>query len=468
MGTGEKSLGVLVVDDDATSRHRLAEQFERAGYRAVAAGDCHTAIREATRFDPDAVVTDLRVPGMGGVELIEELRARKPNLPVVVATCAGTIADAVAAMNAGAHDFVRKPVEFDQLRATLERAIGPSTRRNAALHAGASHGLIADSPVMRKLLENARAAARSHANVLLTGESGTGKSRLARYIHDVSPRAAGPFVELHCASVPESLIESELFGHEQGAFTGAQQRRIGKFEHADTGTLFLDEVSEISSSTQVKLLRVVQERQFERVGGEQAIGTDARIITATNRDLAAEVHLRRFREDLYYRLNVVHIELPPLCQRGADVVQLAEHFVAKHVSDNGGRRIVLSADAKAAIASYPWPGNVRELSNAIERAVVMCTTGTITANALVRLGELSRQTPIRIPGSKWSDIERHAIISSLDACDGSTTAAAAMLKIGARTVQYRLRDYGMSRPRGGRRRTPASAASVSGSRNSAK
>ena len=443
---------MLVVDDDAVFRRRLVDDLRQVGYETVEAASGTAALRRIRRCHPEAVVTDLKMPGMDGVTFIGELRASNPNLPVIVATGFASVHRAVAAMNAGACDLFTKPVQFERLRATVDQAVEASrgAARDEHAKSAQAHGLVANSPVMHKLLEAARNVASSHATVLLTGESGTGKSRLARYIHDVGLAAKRPFVELHCASVPESLIESELFGHERGAFTGAQQQRAGRFELAQGGTLFLDEIAEVSPAIQVKLLRVLQEHCFERVGGEEVLNSDARIIAATNGDLPAAVADGHFREDLYYRINVVHIEVPPLCRRGDDVVELAKHFVREYTRDTGVS-VTLSDDACQAILDHDWPGNVRELSNAIERAVVMCKGETIRASDLSHVGAAKSGRRLRIPGASWAEIERYAILSALDACDGSTGAAADMLQIGARTIQYRLRSYGLARPWGGRR-----------------
>jgi two-component system, NtrC family, response regulator HydG len=280
--------------------------------------------------------------------------------------------------------------------------------------------------------------------VLVTGESGTGKGELARAIHVLSPRRDKPLVSLHCAALAETLLESELFGHERGSFTGADKRRVGRFEQAHGGTLFLDEVGEIPMLTQVKLLRVLQERTFERVGGNEPISVDVRLIAATNRDLAADVREGRFREDLYYRLNVVHIDMPPLRIRGGDVLVLANHFLRKFALENHKRVDGFTDGARTKIISYRWPGNVRALENAIERAVVLCE-GT-----LIDEGDLPFETvtenlgPIRIPGATMAELERYAILKTLEAMDGSTTKTADMLDISVRTIQYRLHEFGVN------------------------
>jgi two-component system response regulator HydG len=280
--------------------------------------------------------------------------------------------------------------------------------------------------------------------VLITGEHGTGKELVARSIHVQSARRLRSFVEVNCAALPAELVESELFGHERGSFTGAVERRRGRFEQADGGTLFLDEVGEIPQSTQVKLLRVLQERTFERVGGNEPIAVDVRLIAATNRDLAKDVHEGRFREDLYYRLNVVHLEMPPLRLRGGDILLLANHFLRKFAEENKKRITGYSDKARAKLVAHRWPGNVRELENAIERAVVLCEGTAIEEDDLpVDTGPISKGA-VRIPGSTMDEIERYAILASLDAANGSTTKAAEMLDISVRTIQYRLHEYGLA------------------------
>jgi len=300
---------------------------------------------------------------------------------------------------------------------------------------------------MQKVYRVARQVAPSRATVLITGESGTGKGELARAIHALSPRADKPFVALHCAALAESLLESELFGHEKGAFTGAERRRAGRFEQANGGTLFLDEIGEISLQTQVKLLRVLQERTFERVGGNEQVTVDVRLVAATNRDLTAAVRDGKFREDLFYRLNVVHVEMPPLRLRGGDVLVLADHFLRKYALENHRRIDGLSEGAREKLLQSRWPGNVRALENAIERAVVLAAGPIIEADDLPIESTLDGLGPLRIPGSTMAEIERYAIVKTLEAAGGSTSKAAELLDISVRTIQYRLHEYGLTKPK---------------------
>jgi two-component system response regulator HydG len=444
---------ILVVDDEASARSGLEKLLRQADYEVDTAKDGVEALHLASERPPDVVVTDLKMPNMDGMALLKKLREQDRDLPVLVATAFGDVSSAVEAMRAGASDFLTKPIDFDVLSLDIERALdrramrveAENLRRQLRERDGEGlQGLIGASPAMQKIYRVARQVAASRATVLITGESGTGKGELARAIHHLSPRAKGPFNALHCAAVPETLLESELFGHERGAFTGADKRRLGRFEQANGGTLFLDEVGEIPPLMQVKLLRVLQEKTFERVGGNEAINVDVRMIAATNRDLAADVHDGRFREDLFYRLNVVQLEMPPLRLRGGDVLVLATHFLRQFAEENHKHLDGFTEAARTKMLSHKWPGNVRELENAVERAVVLCAGIQVDAGDLPF--EIAQQAhgPVRIPGSTMAEIERHAILSTLEAVEGSTTKAAELLDISVRTIQYRLSEYGLS------------------------
>ncbi|KYF56412.1 transcriptional regulator, partial [Sorangium cellulosum] len=444
---------VLVVDDEASARSGLEKLLRQEGYAVDAAADGAAALEVAAERPPDVVVTDLKMPRMDGVTLLGKLREQDPALPVIVVTAFGDVSSAVQAMRAGAEDYLTKPVDFDALLVSLERALERSAlraeaenlRRQLREREGEGvEGLIGASPAMQRVYRMARQVAGARATVLITGESGTGKGELARAIHAKGPRVKAPFVTLHCAALAESLLESELFGHERGAFTGADKRRIGRFEQAHGGTLFLDEVGEIAPSTQVKLLRVLQERTFERVGGNDTVSVDVRLIAATNRDLAAAVQEGRFREDLYYRLNVVHIDMPPLRVRDTDVLLLANHFLRRFAAENHRKIEGFSDAARAKLVAHRWPGNVRELENAIERAVVLCDETRIDAEHLPIDAAPVAKGALRIPGATMAEIERYAILSTLEATNGSTTRAAELLDISIRTIQYRLHEYGMT------------------------
>ncbi len=460
---GDTKARVLIVDDEASARSGLEKLLRHEGYTVNTAADGPSALGAFSEAVPQVVVTDLKMPGMDGLELLKRLKDLDRGLPVVVVTAFGDVASAVAAMRAGADDYLTKPVDFDALTLAIERSLERSELRAEAdmlrrqvreRDGDGFEGLLGSSPAMQKVYRVANQVASARATVLITGESGTGKGELAKAVHLKSPRAKGPFVSVHCASLAESLLESELFGHERGSFTGADRKRIGRFEQAHGGTLFLDEVGEIPLATQVKLLRVLQERVFERVGGNETIAVDARLVAATNKDLAAEVREGRFREDLYYRLNVVHIDMPPLRVRDNDVWMLANHFLRRFAADNHKRIDGFSDRARAKIIAHRWPGNVRELENAIERAVVLCETSKIDEEDLpIDVAPLPKGA-VRIPGATMAEIERYAILSTLEACNGSTTRAAEMLDISVRTIQYRLHEYGLANTRE-KRTTPS-------------
>jgi two-component system response regulator HydG len=456
MSPGKSNNGrVLVVDDEPSARSALERLIGADGYVVDTAEDGVTALQVATEKPPDVVVTDLDMPNMNGVELMKRLRALDPHLPIIVVTSLQDVAAAVQAMRAGAEDYLTKPVDFDELGVAIERALehrevrveAENLRRQIQHHLeDGLQGLIGSSPAMQKVYRVARQVASSRATVLITGESGTGKGEVARAIHALGPRADKPFVSLHCAALAESLLESELFGHEKGAFTGADRRRIGRFEQANGGTLFLDEIGEISPATQVKLLRVLQERTFERVGGNDSINVDVRVMAATNKDLAGEVKEGRFREDLFYRLNVVHIEMPALRFRGSDVLTLAEHFLRRFALENHKRVEGFTSEARTKLMSHRWPGNVRALENSIERAVVLTDAALIGAEDLPFEATPDSLNGLQIPGSTMADIERYAITKTLEATGGSTAKAAEILDVSIRTIQYRLHEYGLARP----------------------
>ncbi len=381
---------VLVVDDKELMRDSVCSTLRRAGFGVSSCCDGASALAEISRNRPDAVITDLKMPGLGGIELLEKIRQIDMDLPVVLMTAFGSVETAVQAIKLGAFDYITKPFEGDELVISIKRAIRQASlsRENAVLKASqkpAQHGnersacsmdrLIGDSPAMSEIKRQIEIIAQSHGTVLLSGQTGTGKEVVARVIHDLSPRNKSAFLGVNCAALSASLLESELFGHEQGAFTGADRMRKGRFELAHQGTLLLDEVSEISPHLQSKLLRVLQERTLERVGSSVSMGVDVRIIATTNRRLLDSVAARRFREDLYFRLNVLPIHLPPLCDRVEDVPQLARHFVEEVAIRDGREAPVIDPDAMVLLQGYNWPGNVRELQNICERAVVLSHAG---------------------------------------------------------------------------------------------
>ncbi len=441
---------ILIVDDEANARAALSEMLHDDGYATETAADGFKALGKLADFAPDIVLTDLKMPGLDGIALMEKARAVVPGAVFVVMTAFGTIHSAVDAIKRGAENYLTKPLDFQVLAVVVERAMEKAHlfRENMKLRQRLrernvfSH-IVGDSAKIRELLTLVEQVAKSRASVLITGESGTGKELIAEAIHRASPRAKAPLVRLNCSALAEGLLESELFGHEKGAFTGALNRREGRFRQADHGTLFLDEVSEIAALTQIKLLRFLQERTFERVGGNETQQVDVRIIAATNRNLRQLVDEGRFREDLYYRLNVVSIDIPPLRERPDDIAPLAMFFLSRYGEENGRRIEGFDDDALRLLSNYQWPGNVRELENAIERAVVLCDESQIGVahlpNSIApKQGEGGAP---QIPGSSLYDIERHAILSTLEACAGSTSKAAAVLGISSRKIQYKLHEY---------------------------
>ncbi|HXU73498.1 MAG TPA: sigma-54 dependent transcriptional regulator [Polyangia bacterium] len=442
---------ILIVDDEANARTALAELLRDEGYSVEMAADGFKALPKLEEFAPDVVVTDLKMPGLTGLELMEKVRERDPECVVIVMTAFGAVESAVQAMRQGAADYLTKPVNLDELSLVLTRELERKRLRSEAgqLRERLSEkhrvtNIIGSSPAMQVVFDSVLQVAPSRASVLIAGESGTGKELVAAAIHEHSPRAKKPFVKLHCAALAESLLESELFGHERGSFTGAVGRREGRFEQADGGTLFLDEIGEISPAIQVKLLRFLQEHEFERVGGNATVKVDVRIITATNRNLLQRVKEGLFREDLYYRLNVVSIEMPPLRARPSDIPLLASHFLAKFCRENEKQIEGFTDEALAKLAHYEWPGNVRELENAIERAVVVCKKARIGVEDFTQSIATAEKRPDGfpvVPGATMADLERYAIMKTLEHTGGSTSRAAEILGISPRTIQYRLQEY---------------------------
>ncbi len=441
---------VLVVDDEPRARQALVELLEGEGYQVREASDGFKALGVLRKWKPEVLLTDWRMPVMDGITLLKKAREESPGLACVVMTAFGSVESAVEAMKAGADDYMTKPLNFDAVTLTLQRAMQrlAMQRELETLRAEQDRSLktriIGNSRPVQQMVSMIDQVADSRATVLVTGESGTGKELVAKRIHEKSSRANGPFVRLHCAALAESLLESELFGHEKGAFTGATSRRRGRFEEADGGTLFLDEIGEIPQSVQVKLLRFLQQREFERVGGNDTLSVDVRIVAATNRELEEEVKEGNFREDLYFRLNVIHIEAPPLRSRAGDIPVLARHFVAKYAQENDKDIRELSPKAIERLESYDWPGNIRELENVVERAVVLADKERIEEAHLpasLGRGETVLADGLHIPGATLEDLERYAILKTYEATGGSTSETAEILGISVRKVQYRLRDY---------------------------
>ncbi|MBI2394976.1 MAG: sigma-54-dependent Fis family transcriptional regulator [Deltaproteobacteria bacterium] len=442
---------VLIVDDEANARTALSEILREEGFITETAADGFKALGKIDEFHPDVILSDLKMPGLDGLSLMEKSKELAPDAVVIVMTAYGTIGSAVDAVKRGAENYLTKPLDdADALVAIVAKGIEKSrllqeTRRlrDRLRERNAFGHIVGEHPSMRHLLELVQQVAPSRASVLIVGESGTGKELIAEAIHRNSPRATKPFVRLNCAALAETLLESELFGHERGAFTGAIGRREGRFKQADGGTLLLDEVSEIPLGLQVKLLRFLQTREFERVGGNETVKVDVRVIAATNRDLEEQIRLGRFREDLYYRLNVVTLAIPPLRDRPSDVTALATFFLRKYAQENGKRIEGFDEEALAALVGYRWPGNVRELENAIERAVVLGNGALIERRHLptsVAPSEDKKRAP-HVPGATIQELEKWAILETLEAVGGSTSKAATVLGISPRKIQYKLHEY---------------------------
>ncbi len=477
---------VLVVDDKEMMRDSVGATLRRAGYDIVVANDGPSALEAVSAKRPDAIVSDLKMPGMTGIELAERIAQIDDELPIILMTAFGTIETAVEAMRRGAFDYLTKPFEGDELVITVKRALRHAklTRENAVLKAGARSPsgpprtgfdrIIGDSAAMAGVKDQLRAIAGSQGTVLITGESGTGKEVIARAIHELSPRSGAPFLGVNCAALSESLLESELFGHEKGSFTGADRLRRGRFELADQGTLLLDEISEVPAPIQAKLLRILQERSFERVGSSQSIGIDVRIIATSNRDLPRAAADGQFREDLFFRLNVLPVHLPPLRERSEDVPVLATHFMGEIARREGREAPRVGADVMELLASYRWPGNVRELQNICERAVVLAGAGSGTIERSLVEAWLSgvpaqarKATPLHaprpmseptaaaaapgsmieaklsyMPGDRTlSDIERELIVHTLRRFNGHRQKTARALGIGVRTLGLKLKKW---------------------------
>ena len=448
-----KKPSILLIDDDDSLRRVMEFSLAESGYRVQTAASGEEGIRLFEKDSFDAVITDITMPGMNGMEVLAKIRHQDARLPVVIITAYGTIESAVEAMKQGAFDYITKPFNRDELRLTLDRAL--TMRRleeeNVGLRAEVKgrycfDSIVGSSEKIREVLEMAGRVAASDATVLITGESGTGKELLAKGVHYNSLRAEGPFVAVNCAAIPENLIESELFGHVKGSFTGAVKDKEGKFELADGGTLFLDEIGDLRIDLQAKILRVLQERHVDRVGGAAPVPVDVRVIAATNKDIERSVKDGSFREDLYYRLSVIPLQMPPLRERKDDIALLVDHFVKKF---NPSRNVSVTREALDVLTAYGWPGNVRELENAIERASVLRRGDTITPAELpdkLRKEKTGVENIIlNLPdeGISLEDLEKKLIIKALERHKGNQTRAAEYLDITRPTLIYRMEKYGI-------------------------
>jgi two-component system response regulator HydG len=445
---------ILVVDDDLAHRTMLRTLLASWGYEVSEADDGRAAV-EAVHGQPfDLVLMDIRMIHVSGIEALEEIKAFNPAIPVILMTAYASVETAVEALKKGAYDYLTKPLDFDELKLAIARATEHSRLKEENRLLRESLGLkfdrrnlIGRSAVMTRLLETVTQVAPSEATVLITGESGTGKEVIAGAIHYNSPRREGPFIKINCAAIPETLLESELFGHEKGSFTGADRRREGKFRQAYGGSIFLDEVSEMSLAMQVRLLRVLQEREITRVGGEEVIRVNVRVITATNRDLPAAIEAGRFRKDLFYRLNVVTLHVPPLRERKDDIPPLAEHFLKMFAEKNRKRVRGFTPQAMDRLLRYDWPGNVRELMNTVERGVVLTRSEYIDEGELtpVLLKQHEEETvlPGEVPAASLEELEKATILKTLEQTGGNKSEAARRLGITRRTLHQKLKKYGM-------------------------
>lgn len=447
------SLRVLIVDDEKNQRDMLAGFLEKKGYSVITAASGEEALDLVESHSFEVGLFDMKMSGMSGLELLQRIRESDPETQVIMITAFGSVETAVQAMTAGAFSYLSKPVNLDELLQLMRSAgekhylLAENRMLKEKLSQFESAEIIGQSSRIRKVLSEIARVAPTDATVLITGESGTGKELVARTIHQFSGRSEGRFVAVNCAAIPETLLESELMGHEKGAFTGAERRRIGRFELASGGTIFLDEIGELPAAVQVKLLRLLEERKFERLGGEEEISVDLRVLTATNRDLHEEVEQGRFREDLYYRLDVVNISLPPLRERREDIIPLAEHFI-KQTGARLNRQIEgITPGVKDLLISYDWPGNVRELANQIERAIVMSRT------PILDVGDFASVQPSSIASSRVSaplnmtlrDLEKQHIESVLTANDYSINKSAEILGIHRNTLRQKMKDYGLGK-----------------------
>ena len=440
---------ILTIDDEENIRNGLADNFELEGYEVKQAASGEEGLALIAQGGIDLVITDLRMDGISGSEVVKQVTTEHPGIPIIVLTGHGSIDDATAALKAGAFDFLTKPLDLDHLNKIVKNALqgkilAEQNRelKEKLMKSESPDEMIGKSDSLNKVRQMISKAAPTRASVLITGESGVGKELVARAVHEQSERGSGPFVSVHCAALSETLIESELFGYEKGAFTGAENVHKGRFELADGGTIFLDEIGEVNLATQVKLLRVLQEHKFERVGGEKSIEVDVRVVAATNRNLEEEVKAGKFREDLFYRLNVVRIEMPSLRERMDDIPLLMHAFLREFNIENKKDIKGFDKASKSAMIKYGWPGNIRELKNAVESAVVMCTGDEIKLEDLPRaLRAQSEEKTISIPiGITMDEAEKIIIQENLAANKGNKSRTADILGIGRKTLHRKLEE----------------------------
>lgn len=445
--TADGAITVLVVDDEASNATSLEKIFAKEGMRVLLADGAKRALELVRTHRVQVVLTDLMMPGTSGTELLRAVKEVSPDTEVVLMTAYGTVENAVQAMREGAYDFVEKPLKRMNIVKSVRKAaerhslIAENRSLRQELRALTQREIVGQSPALRRVLEVAAQAAPSSATVLVLGESGTGKELLARYVHGKSARSEGPFVAVNCSAIPESILEAELFGHERGAFTGANSKREGRFAKARGGTLFLDEIGELTPAVQVKLLRVLQEGEFEPIGGD-TVRADVRVVAATNRDLQSEVEAGRFREDLFYRLNVIAITAPPLRNRREDIPLLVDHFLGVYCRKNGRERLRVAPDALAKVCDYNFPGNVRELENLIERSAVLCRTDTLELGDLPESVAKAAHRPadelVFAVGTPLDEVEQRLLRATLEHTGGDKALAAQLLGISTRTIYRKL------------------------------
>ncbi|MBO4553990.1 sigma-54-dependent Fis family transcriptional regulator [bacterium] len=434
---------ILVADDDRAHRDMLRANLEHAGYSVMEVTNGSEAVKCVKTQHPDLVLMDMRMPEMDGLTAVKEIRKINERVPILIMTAYGTIENAVQTVKSGAYDYILKPLDMSVLMKTIKIGLQKQDEQEEQSKLVSSETYIAESSVMKDIFALAEKVARSEANVLLTGESGTGKEVLANFIQEKSARSDKPFVKVNCAALHDQLLESELFGHEKGAFTGAVAQRKGRFELADTGTIFLDEIGDMALETQAKILRALQQGTFERLGGTQTIKTDCRVIAATNKDLEAAVAAGRFREDLYYRLSVVPMPIPPLRERKEDIPALANYFLKKHSEKNRKHMKRIVQEAMDKLVAYDWPGNVRELSNCIERAVILSLGDDITLESLPNSIRQSSSAPAG-DLNIMEQAERSAILTALKSCGGNKSLAAEKLGINRKTLASKMQRYNIS------------------------
>ena len=453
-----RAAGILVVDDEHDTREALSMLLDAWGWSVQAAGSGQAAVRALERDVPDLVITDLVMPDMGGLEVLKKIKADNLDVPVIILTGRGTIDGAVEAIREGAYHFIQKPCDPQILKLTIQGAIETSkTKREVNVlrrrvrEAGGTGEFIGLSRAMKEVFGLIEKVAPSKASVVITGQSGTGKEMVARAVHNASPRREKPFIAINCSAIPPTLLESEIFGYERGAFTGADQRRLGCFELADGGTLFLDEVGEIHPDLQAKFLRVLEEERLRRLGGKNEVTVDVRVIAATNRDLKEQIRTGQFREDLYFRLNVFNIQLPPLRDRPEDIPSLVDHFVRRFARDGGKKIRGVTPQALRRLSDYRWPGNIRELRNCVERAVLLCDGDQIGESHLPsEVMEKDGEAALRLPlGLKLRDMDRAYIEATIVRFGGNKAKSAQALGISEKTLYNKLHRYAAEDERNG-------------------